>query len=300
METNDHGRHIQKVGLVGLLGLVFMLPRTNLWNTFLTALACIGPTWGVPTQVFAAAKGSPNAARKSRMASASWIKPNLNEFYPSGFVISLAMKELKGQQLLGFSKPLVHVSCHNLLTHSTMRQVGHPFDSQCSILCQNGCMLVTVIDMVYICARQTSESMSPCYTVVRSFSVSTRHFKRQLRLNLWQDTSVTPCKSPRTFLRIIQIYHPKAAVSETCHPSTSQCQLGRIWSWGFCQRIHEYWQIEISEKNPRHFFTSNPSSKREWNMKSRKGQKRFETFIYWKKTIWSISVEKASFLKLSL
>lgn len=159
-------------------------------------------------------------------------------------------KANKKSQLLGFSKPLVHVSCHNLLTHSTMRQVGHPFDSQCSILCQNGCMLVTVIDIVYICARQTSESMSPGYTVVRSFSVSTRHFKRQLRLNLWQDTSVTPCKSPRTFLRIIQIYHPKAAVSETCHPSTSQCQLGRIWSWGFCQRIHEYWQIEISEKNP--------------------------------------------------
>lgn len=53
-------------------------------------------------------------------------------------------------------------------------------------------------------------------------------------------------------------------------------------------------------KNPRHFFTSNPSSKREWNMKSRKGQKRFETFLYWKKTIWSISVEKTSFLKLSL
>lgn len=123
METNDHGRHTQKVGLVGLVGLVFMLSRTNLWNTFLTALACIGPTWGVPTQVFAAAKGSPNAARKSRMASASWIKPNLNEFYPSGFVISLAMKELKGQQknLNFWDSPSHLYTCHAII-YSPTRQ----------------------------------------------------------------------------------------------------------------------------------------------------------------------------------
>jgi len=45
----------------------------------------------------------------------------------------------------------------------------------------------------------------------------------------------------------------------------------------------EFMSIDRSKfqrKKPRHFFTSNPSSKREWNMKSRKGQKRFETFIY--------------------
>ena len=139
---------------------------------------------------------------------------------------------------------------------------------------------------VHLCTTsQTSESMSPCYTVVRSFSVSTRHCNRQLRLNLWQDTSVTPCKSPRTFLRILQIYHPKAAVSETCHPSTSQCQLGRIWScWGFCQRIHEYWQIEISKKKTQALLYKQSFLKEGMeHEKQKRTEKVWNIYIYWKK-----------------
>lgn len=184
-----------------------------------------------------------------------------------------------------------------------MRQVGHPFDSQCSILCQNGCMLVTVIDMVYICARQTSESMSPCYTFVRSLSVSTRHCNRQLRLNLWQDTSVTPCKSPRTFLRIIQIYHPKAAVSETCHPSTSQCQLGRIWSWGFCQKIMSIDRSRFQRKTQALLYKQSFLKEGMEHEKQKRTEKAWNIYIIYiyiyilKKTIWSISVEKTSFLK---